>query len=95
MRHKLDGIANEMQPTLLRISFSPIVKEGLDASAGLFTADGETLAQACAIPIHLATLIPVLRDVIETFPPRDDAARRHLPAERSLSAAARICPTSR
>ena len=53
VRHKLEGIANEMQSTLLRSSFSPIVKEGLDASAGLFTADGSTLAQACAIPIHL------------------------------------------
>ena len=38
VRHKLDGIANEMQSTLLRSSFSPIVKEGLDASASLFTA---------------------------------------------------------
>ncbi len=75
-RHKLEGIANEMQSTLLRSSFSPIVKEGLDASAGLFTVDGQTMAQACAIPIHLATLIPVLRKIIETFPPdrmhRDD-----------------------
>jgi len=68
-RHKLEGIANEMQSTLLRSSFSPIVKEGLDASAGLFTADGQTLAQACAIPIHLATLVPVMRKMIETFPP--------------------------
>jgi N-methylhydantoinase A/oxoprolinase/acetone carboxylase beta subunit/N-methylhydantoinase B/oxoprolinase/acetone carboxylase alpha subunit len=68
IRHKLEGIANEMQSTLLRSSFSPIVKEGLDASAGLFTAEGSTLAQACAIPIHLATLIPVIRRVIDTFP---------------------------
>jgi N-methylhydantoinase B/oxoprolinase/acetone carboxylase alpha subunit len=67
-RHKLEGIANEMQSTLLRSSFSPIVKEGLDASAGLFTAEGTTLAQACAIPIHLATLIPGLRKAIETWP---------------------------
>ena len=37
VRHKLEGIANEMQQTLLRSSFSPIVKEGLDASASLFT----------------------------------------------------------
>ena len=42
VRNKLDGIANEMQSTLLRSSFSPIVKEGLDASASLFTTDGET-----------------------------------------------------
>lgn len=68
VRHKLDGIANEMQSTLFRSSFSPIVKEGLDASASLFTLDGETLAQAIAIPIHLATLIPVVRTILATFP---------------------------
>ena len=68
VRSKLDGIANEMQSTLVRSSFSPIVKEGLDASASLFTLEGETLAQATAIPIHLATLIPVVRMVIEKFP---------------------------
>ena len=68
VRNKLDGIANEMQSTLVRSSFSPIVKEGLDASASLFTLEGETLAQATAIPIHLATLIPVVRTVIGKFP---------------------------
>ena len=68
VRNKLDGIANEMQSTLVRSSFSPIVKEGLDASASLFTLEGETLAQATAIPIHLATLIPVVRTMIEKFP---------------------------
>ncbi|HEX2944043.1 MAG TPA: hydantoinase B/oxoprolinase family protein [Rhodopila sp.] len=68
-RHKLEGIANEMQSTLLRSSFSPIVKEGLDASAGLFSADGQTLAQSCSIPIHLATLIPAVKRIIGTFPP--------------------------
>src|SRR3954447_24634029 len=69
VRHKLEGIANEMQQTLLRSSFSPIVKEGLDASSSLFTIGGETLAQATAIPIHLATLIPVVEKILEVFPP--------------------------
>ncbi|MHC4109253.1 MAG: hydantoinase B/oxoprolinase family protein, partial [Planctomycetota bacterium] len=69
IRNKLDGIANEMETTLLRSSFSPIVKEGLDASASLFTLGGETLAQAIAIPIHLATLIPIVHTLTETFPP--------------------------
>lgn len=68
VRNKLEGIANEMQQTLLRSSFSPIVKEGLDASASLFTIDGETLAQACAIPVHLGTLIPVVAKIIELYP---------------------------
>jgi N-methylhydantoinase B len=69
VRNKLESIANEMQQTLLRSSFSPIVKEGLDASSSLFTIGGETLAQATAIPIHLATLIPVVQKMLEVFPP--------------------------
>jgi N-methylhydantoinase B len=68
VRYKLEGIANEMQSTLLRSSFSPIVKEGLDASASLFTADGTTLSQSCSIPIHLATLIPAVAKVLEIYP---------------------------
>ena len=68
VRNKLDGIANEMESTLLRSSFSPIVREGLDASASLFTVEGETLAQAVAIPVHLATLIPIIRRILDTFP---------------------------
>ncbi|MCH9671778.1 MAG: hydantoinase B/oxoprolinase family protein [Gammaproteobacteria bacterium] len=69
VRNKLDGIANEMQLTLLRSSFSTVVKEGLDASASLFTIDGETLSQAIAIPIHLATLIPIVETFLAEFPP--------------------------
>ena len=68
VRNKLEGIANEMQQTLLRSSFSPIVKEGLDASSSLFTIRGETLAQAIAIPIHLATLIPIVKKMLEVYP---------------------------
>ncbi len=68
VRNKLEGIANEMQQTLLRSSFSPIVKEGLDASASLFTLHGETLAQAIAIPIHLATLIPAIARILSVYP---------------------------
>jgi N-methylhydantoinase B len=68
VRNKLDGIANEMELTLLKSSCSPIVKEGLDASASLFTLQGETLAQAVAIPIHLATLIPCVARILKEFP---------------------------
>ena len=68
VRHKLEGIANEMEVTLLKSSFSPIVKEGQDASATLFTVEGETLAQAIAIPIHMATLIPIVRTILRKFP---------------------------
>lgn len=68
VRNKLEGIANEMQTTLLHSAFSPIVKEGMDCSAALFTADGQTVAQATAIPIHLATMIPALHAVLAKYP---------------------------
>ena len=67
VRNKLDGIANEMQLTLVRSAFSPIVKEGLDASASLFTLHGETLAQALAIPIHLGALTRWCGRLLQTF----------------------------
>lgn len=68
VRNKIEGIANEMEMTLLRSSFSPIVKEGLDASAGLFTACGTSLASACAIPAHLGSLIPAVESMLAAFP---------------------------
>jgi N-methylhydantoinase B len=68
IRNKLEGIANEMQTTLLHSAFSPIVKEGMDCSAAVFTADGQTMAQATAIPIHLATMIPALQAVLQKYP---------------------------
>lgn len=40
----------------------------MDASASLFTIAGETLSQACAVPIHLATLIPIVERLLKDFP---------------------------
>ena len=65
IRNKLDGIANEMQFSLLRSAFSPIVKEGLDASSSLFTLKGETLSQSISIPIQLGTLIPIINQILK------------------------------
>ncbi len=68
LRNKFDVIADEMELALLRASFSPIVKEGYDASAALFTTDGQVIAQAAAIPIHLGCLIPTVQRIVEVFP---------------------------
>jgi N-methylhydantoinase B len=69
VRNKLDSIANEMQSSLLRSSFSPIVKEGLDASASLFLPDGTAIAQSTSIAIHLGTLIPAVGQILASYPP--------------------------
>ena len=45
IRNRLDAVADEMEITLLKSSHSPIVKEALDASAALFEARGQQIAQ--------------------------------------------------
>jgi len=69
LRNRLDAIADEMELTLLKSAASPIVKEGLDASAALFNTEGETIAQAAAIPIHLGALQFAAQRLVRAFPP--------------------------
>jgi N-methylhydantoinase B len=69
LRNKFDVIADEMEIALLRSSYSPIVKEGMDASSALFNTRGETIAQAASIPIHLGCLVPAVQKIVETFDP--------------------------
>lgn len=55
-RHRLSGIAEEMGVTLRRTAFSPNIKERLDFSCALFNGEGELLAQAAHIPVHLGAM---------------------------------------
>ena len=68
MRYKLESIAEEMQSSLIRGSFSPIVKEANDASCSLFTPDGTTVAQAKANPSHLGSLIYSVAAILKQYP---------------------------
>ena len=46
LRGRLEQIADEMDATLFRSAFNPIIAEAHDASHGLYAADtGETLVQ--------------------------------------------------
>jgi len=58
-----------MEYTLLRAAYSSIVKEGLDASAGIFDKDGRNIAQAASIPIHLGCMIPAVEQVVANYSP--------------------------
>jgi N-methylhydantoinase B len=68
LQNKFDVIADEMEIALLRSSYSPVVKEGLDASSALFTVKGEVIAQAASIPIHLGCLLPSVERLLVAFP---------------------------
>jgi N-methylhydantoinase B len=69
-RHRFTAIATEMGGVLRRTSLSPNIKERADCSAAVFTAEGEMLAQAEHIPVHLGSMPESVRVCIEGFDPR-------------------------
>jgi N-methylhydantoinase B/oxoprolinase/acetone carboxylase alpha subunit len=61
---RLSGVADEMGAVLRRGASSPNIKERADCSAACFTADGELLAQAEHIPVHLGSMPVAVRAAI-------------------------------
>ena len=78
IRHRLQSIADEMEMTLLKSSYSSVIKEGLDASTAIFDVNGDTIAQGNSIPIHLGSLIPAVKSITATYPPDYHAGGRRL-----------------
>src|SRR2546423_6873296 len=56
MAHAFASIAEEMGLVLVHSALSPNIRERRDVSAALFDADGEMIAQAAHIPVHLGAL---------------------------------------
>ncbi len=56
MAHAFASIAEEMGLVLVHSALSPNIRERRDASAALFDGDGEMIAQAAHIPVHLGAL---------------------------------------
>jgi len=56
MAHAFASIAEEMGLVLVHSALSPNIRERRDASAALFDSDGEMIAQAAHIPVHLGAL---------------------------------------
>ena len=66
-RNRLAAIATEMGVVLRRTAYSPNIKERADCSAALFTPDGEMLAQAEHIPVHLGSMPASVAAVLDLF----------------------------
>jgi N-methylhydantoinase B len=56
LRHHFSAIAEEMGSALIRTAYSTNIKDRRDASCALFDKNGDTIAQAEHIPIHLGVL---------------------------------------
>lgn len=78
-KHLFASIPEEMGIALRRSSFSPNIKERLDFSCALFNREGEMVAQAAHIPVHLGAMPLSVRACIEriSFNPGDMAILNH------------------
>ena len=57
LRNALESIADEMGAVLKRTSFSPNIKERMDASCAIFDASAQLVAQAEHVPVHLGSML--------------------------------------
>ncbi|MCL4244383.1 MAG: hydantoinase B/oxoprolinase family protein [Candidatus Dadabacteria bacterium] len=64
-RNILSSIAEEMGVVLIRAAFSPNIKERRDLSCAIFETDGEMIAQAAHIPVHLGSMSFAVRAVMD------------------------------
>lgn len=55
-KNRFASICEEMGVTLNRTAFSPNIKERRDFSCALFDAEGQMIAQAAHIPVHLGSM---------------------------------------
>lgn len=66
-RHLFASVAEEMGERLMRSAYSPNIKERRDFSCALFDREGQLLAQAAHIPVHLGSTPMAVRAVIDAF----------------------------
>lgn len=61
------SVAEEMGVTLIQTAFSTNIKERKDCSTALFDAQGQMIAQAEHIPMHLGSLLGAVEAVLEQY----------------------------
>lgn len=70
-KNRFSSIAEEMGVTLMRTGFSPNIKERRDFSCAVFDAQGQMLAQAAHIPVHLGSMPLSVQAAIQAVDLRD------------------------
>jgi len=72
LRNQLESIAEEMGHLLITGAYSPNIKERQDCSTALFDADGNMIAQAEHIPVHLGAMPDAVDVVMDNDPEPGD-----------------------
>jgi N-methylhydantoinase B len=68
MRNACQSVAEEMGAALVRTALSPNIKDRRDCSTAIYTGEGELVAQAEHIPLHLGLMVSVVRKTLEKYP---------------------------
>ena len=71
MKNAFLTIAEEMGVTLIRTALSTNIKDRMDCSTAIYTKDGELVAQAEHVPLHLGLMPSVVKEVLKIFPPNE------------------------
>jgi N-methylhydantoinase B len=66
-RNLFISVAEEMGVTLGRTAYSPNIKERRDFSCACFLSDGQMIAQAAHIPVHLGAMPASVQAALEAF----------------------------
>ncbi len=62
-----DTIADDIALTLMRTSYSGIIRDSLDFSTAICDAEGRTLAQGVCTPMHLGSFYDAMRQIIRQY----------------------------
>lgn len=65
------SIAEEMGAILVKSAYSTNIKERKDCSCALFDAEGNTIAQAEHIPMHLGSMLGIITELKKNFKEED------------------------
>jgi N-methylhydantoinase B len=67
IKSAFDSIADEMAHTVMRTARSPIVRDVLDYSATLCDPDGQIIAQAKTVALHLGAVPDAMAEVLKRY----------------------------
>src|SRR2546427_58938 len=65
---RLAGIVQEMQNSLFRTAFSPIIRESQDASCAILNCQGEVVPQHVVLPLHMGAFPACAEGILKSYP---------------------------
>lgn len=68
LQNHLLAAAEEMGVVLVRAAYSPNIKERRDSSTAILDADGQVVAQAAHIPMHLSSMMALAEALFRAYP---------------------------